>query len=118
MYARAILIVFATMLTYGCASMHDSPEYHRHRNSQLIEPMGGGDFLYFDVITTPEYPADSEAAEDQRMKWLASWMEVRKFCPAGYEVVERREFETLEHNPGNYDLRYKVQCQAPPAADS
>ena len=48
---------------------------------------------------------------EQRMEWLEGWLEVRKLCANGYEILERRPFEFLEHNPAQYDLRYKVQCK-------
>ena len=76
--------------------------------------MNGGDYLWFDVTFTPEYPAEGEAAETARMEWLAGWLEIRKICANGYKILERREFDFLEHNPHRYDLRYKVQCKAPP----
>ena len=49
------------------------------------------------------------------MQWLESWLEVRKLCENGYVILERREFDFLEHNPARYDLRYKVQCEVPTA---
>jgi hypothetical protein len=107
--------VLCTVLVAGCPhSIHDSADYYRHSYSQLSEPMAGGDYLWFDVKLTPEYPEGSEAAEAARMQWLASWLEVRKLCTSGYKVLERREFEFMEHNPARYDLRYKVQCEVAP----
>ena len=81
---------------------------------QLSKPMDGGDYYWYDVKLTPEYPEDSEAAEQRRMEWLSAWLEVRKTCTNGYEILERREFDFMEHNPAQYDLRYKVQCSPPP----
>ena len=104
------------MLLAGCSGMHDSPDFYRHSLSQLSSPLEGGDFLWFDVKLTPEYPDNNEAAEAQRMQWLSDWLEVRKLCINGYDILERREFEYLEHNPARYDLRYKVQCKVAPVS--
>lgn len=106
------IITLSAFLLAGCSSsIHDSADYSRHSLSQLSTPMGGGDFMWFDVKSTPEYPDDNEAAETVRMQWLTSWLANRKMCANGYEIIERREFEFLENNPGQYDLRYKVQCK-------
>jgi len=115
-----VLSVILLILT-GCSAMeslHESPDYYRHSLSQLSKPMEGGDFYWFDVKLTPEYPGASDAAEAARMDWLSTWLESRKACTNGYEIVERREFDFLEHNPAQYDLRYKVQCVPPPVAAS
>jgi hypothetical protein len=51
------------------------------------------------------------------MAWLDSWLEVRKLCPDGYEILDRRPFETLDYNPAHHDLRYELRCKsAGPAA--
>ena len=110
------VLLVAGMALAGCTqSIHDSPDFYRHSLSQLSQPMEGGDFLWYDVKLTPEYPDDSEEAEAQRMDWLEKWLASRKMCGSGYKIVERREFEFLEHNPGQYDLRYKVRCAVAPA---
>jgi len=109
----AIMLVLA-----GCSQMHESQDYLRHTNSRLTAPLAGGDFLWFDVKVTPELPLENEAAEQQRQIWLQSWLMQRGLCPAGYEILERRPFEFLEHNPARLDIRYKVQCivEAPEVA--
>ena len=53
-----------------------------------------------------------------RMQWLEGWLERRGLCVHGYEVLERRAFDFLEHNPARYDLRYKVQCTVAPPDES
>jgi hypothetical protein len=112
-------VAVTAVLIAGCSgSIHDSKDYYRHSLSQLSTPMDGGDYLWYDVKLTPEYPESSEAAEDQRLQWLSDWLAVRKICDNGYEILERREFEFLEHNPARYDLRYKVQCSTPPVEDA
>ena len=113
---RASYIFFFPLflLVGGCATMHESQDFARHTMSQLSSPLDQGDYFWFDVKTTPELPEKSAAAEARRMEWLAAWLETRKLCGAGYEIIERRPFEFLEHNPARYDLRYKVQCEVPP----
>jgi hypothetical protein len=111
LFAAAILIASSVLLSACSTSIHDSADYYRHSLSQLSTPMGGGDFMWFDVKLTPEYPDNNEAAETVRMQWLTAWLANRKMCMNGYDVIERREFEFLEHNPAQYDLRYKVQCE-------
>ena len=108
------LFLFTCALMLGLAacgpSIHDSKDFERHSLSQLSAPRDGGDFVWFDVKLTPEYPEKNDLAEQKRMQWLEDWLAVRKMCANGYEILERRKFEFLEHNPGQYDLRYKVQC--------
>ena len=111
-------LLACSFILAACSAMdaaHDSPDYYRHSLSQLSEPLDGGDYLWFDVKLTPEYPDQSEVAEEQRMEWLTAWLEVRKICANGYDIIERRPFDFLEHNPARYDLRYKVRCAPPPA---
>ena len=96
----------------GCAGMHESKDYRRHSLSQLSVPLEGGSFFWFDVSLSPELPDGDSAAEAVRMEWLADWLETRKQCNNGFEIIERRAFTYLEHNPANYDLRYKVRCKA------
>ena len=98
-------------------SIHDSPDFYRHSYSQLSTPMSGeGGYYWFDVKLTPEFPDNNDAAEAVRMQWLEEWLAIRKTCLPGFEVLERRPFDFLEHNPGQYDLRYKVTCLVVPPA--
>ena len=101
----------AILLLTGCASMHESPDFTRHRYSQLVEPYDRKDVVYFDAMFDASYPDGDPGAEAQRMQWLGEWLEVRKMCPGGHEVVNRRSFDMLEYNPGNYDVRYEVRCK-------
>ncbi len=95
--------------------MHESPDFQRHRLSQVVVPYDKNDLIYFDVTITPEYPDDDAAAEETRMKWLGQWLDTRGMCPSGFEIVERRPFEFLEDNPARHDLRYEVRCRTEPA---
>ena len=97
----------------SCAAMHESPDFERHRLSQLTIPADRNDVFFFDVTINTQYPPDDPAAEEQRMKWHTAWLDVRDMCPGGFEIVQRREFGFLEHNPARFDLRYEVKC-APP----
>jgi hypothetical protein len=115
----AVLLAAAT-LAGGCAAFDTPNTYNRHRLSDITEPrdgMGGdgGDVLFFDVSVTAEFPDNNAAAEATRMTWLAEWLESRAMCPAGHEVVNRRPFDFMEHNPARRDLRYEVRCKAAPA---
>jgi hypothetical protein len=106
----------------GCAAFDSPDTYNRHRLSDITEPRAGsgadsGDLFYFDVTVTPEFPDQDAAAEATRMTWLTEWLEARAMCPNGHEVLRRRAFDFLEHNPARRDLRYEVRCKpAVPAA--
>ena len=122
--ARTLWVTLLLVLGLtGCSamdSMHESPDYYRHSLSQLSQPLDGtsSDFFWFDVKFSPEYPDNSEAAEAVRMQWLTTWLESRKTCLNGYEILERRAFDFSEHNPARYDLRYKVQCVVLPPPET
>ncbi|MGI9292298.1 MAG: hypothetical protein ACR2QG_13625 [Gammaproteobacteria bacterium] len=109
------IAILSLLMLWGCSpSIHESREFERHSMSQLSTPRDGGDYVWFDVKLTAEFPDNNEYAEDKRMEWLEGWLEVRNICGNGYEIIERREFGYLEHNPARYDLRYKVQCKVMP----
>jgi len=101
-------------------SMSNSADYDRHRMSRLVMPMdgvGSQDTMIFEATISPSLPADDSSAEEQRMAWLDSCLEVRKLCPDGYEILDRRPFDTLDYNPAHHDLRYELRCKsAGPAA--
>ena len=110
----ALLIMLAGLLA-GCAdSLEKSTDFDRHRYSQLVRPYDRPDAIYFDVIFSPDYPAEDAAAEAVRLTWLAGWLEQRHLCPAGFEVAERRPFDYLEDNPARYEQRYVVRCKPAP----
>ncbi len=112
---RAWAVVVAAAVLAACTSAHESPDFHRHRLSQLAEPFDRKDVLYFDVTLDPAYPDNDPVAEATRMQWLSVWLEKRKMCPAGFDIVERRPFDMLEHNPARHDIRYEVKCRTGPA---
>ena len=98
--------------------MHESKDFERVTYSQISLPLSGGNYYWFDVKLSAEFPDENAAAEQQRMLWLAGWLERRGLCPAGHDILERRPFEFLEHNPARYDLRYKIQCKVPPPEEA
>jgi hypothetical protein len=93
-----------------------SPDFERHRLSQVTQPRAGApDVFFFDVRYASEYPAEGAAAEAVRREWLRAWVKQRALCPGGHEVVRVREFDFLEDNPARYDRRYEVRCTSPGA---
>jgi hypothetical protein len=118
--ALAVLLAAGTA---GCAAPgQKNADFDRHRFSQLVQPYGQPEGqperLFFDVRYPPEYPRDDLAAEEARFRWLAAWLELRKMCPAGHDVVRRRSFDYLEDNPAGFTERWEVACRQPqrPAA--
>jgi hypothetical protein len=110
----AVRGIIPALLVTACAGMHESPDFERHRYSQIVVPYDHPDLMYFDVATNAQYPAADPAAEATRMEWLAAWLKQRGMCYESFEVVQRRPFEFLEQNPGRYQLRYEVRCKAEP----
>lgn len=100
----------------GCAGMEQSPDFERHNESRLTVPYERDDVVYFDVKLSPTYPDGDEAAEEKRMEWLQSWLDLKSLCPNGFEIVNRRPFRFEEMNAGRYDLRYEVACETPAAS--
>ncbi len=98
----------------GCTGMLESDDFERHRGSQLVMPLNGGDIFYFDARITPQLPDDDPAAEARRVTWLESWLQLRKLCGSGYEILARRPFRFQESNPGRFDLRYELRCRSQP----
>ena len=64
---RALLQAGVLVVTAGCAAMHESPDFERHRLSQLVEPYDRTDVYYFDATFTPAYPDGDPDAEAVRM---------------------------------------------------
>jgi len=103
--------VLLAVVLVGCSSIHESPDFVRHSYSQLSEPFERNDVVYFDAVFDPNYPDGDPVAEAKRMEWLSGWLEQRKMCADGYEILKRRPFDMLENNPGRYDIRYEVKCK-------
>lgn len=112
--ALAALTVLVLGLLAGCTDIHQSPDFERHRHSQLFQPYDKPDRIYFDVRFSTDYPADDPAAEGVRQQWLTAWLRQRGLCPGGHEAGPGRPFDYLEDNPARYDRRYEVRCLPPP----
>lgn len=112
------LLIAGTMILAvlaSCTAIPPSTDYDRHRLSEITLPHERGEVFYFDAAVDSAFPADDAAAESARMRWLDEWLKLRRMCPDGHEVLERRSFGFLEDNPARRDLRYEVRCR-PPAA--
>lgn len=97
----------------GCAAVDDKTDYHRHTMSDLREDWRNPGTLLFEASSSSLYPADSDAAEEIRMEWLAAWMKRTGYCPAGWEVLSRSKIEPGEVHARRHDLRYELQCAEP-----
>ncbi len=111
---RRVATVFAAMMLGACMNIHESPDFERHRYSQVVEPYDRKDVMYFDVTFSAEYPDNDEAAETIRMEWLEDWLEQRKMCREGFEILARRDFDMMEDNPARHDVRYEFKCRTKP----
>jgi len=96
----------------ACAGTGEK-DYDRHRMSAIGVSAADPGVYVFEAKISPKFPADSAAAEQVRLDWLADWMTRRDFCSGGYEVLERRPFAPDEPNPYRSDLRYTVKCAEP-----
>lgn len=76
--------------------------------SRLWADADGG--IVFEASISPDYPLDSPAAEQERENWIGQWLERKRMCPAGFEVIERVRIGSAADNPYQHDLRYKVRC--------
>ena len=106
-----LMTVFVTALT-GCANSGRTL-FDRHSLSRLYVP-DDGDGLVFEATTNASYPADSAAAEAERMEWIDQWLAQRKICDAGFEVKDRIAIGSAADNPYRHDLRYQLRCAEPP----
>lgn len=107
-------VALALGATAGCASLDDHYDYKRHTMSDLREDWRQPGILLFEASTSTLYPADSDAAEEVRMEWLAGWMKRSNYCPAGWEIMSRAEISPMEVHARRHNLRYEVKCAAGP----
>ncbi len=112
--ARAIAIAFfSALVASGCAALDDKTDFHRHTMSDLREDWRRPGILLFEASSSPQFPADSEAGEQERMAWLAGWMRRGGYCPAGWEILSRSKIDPAEVHSRRHDLRYEVRCVSP-----
>jgi len=112
--ARDIAAPFlAVLVATGCAAWDDKTDYHRHTMSDLREDWRRPGILLFEASSSTQFPADSEAGEQERMTWLAGWMKRGGYCPAGWEILSRSKIGPAEVHVRRHDLRYEVRCVSP-----
>jgi hypothetical protein len=111
----AILLLVPLLLAGqgGCAAMEDKTDYHRHSMSDLREDWRRPGILLFEASSSSLFPAESEAAEEVRMEWLAAWMKRTGYCPAGWELLSRSDIDPREVHVRRHDLRYELRCVGP-----
>jgi hypothetical protein len=107
------LVLSLAVLMGGCETIGRT-DFERHSMSSLRAlPDSNDDLLLFEAKISVQYP-DSPSGDVKRMEWANDWMEVRGFCPDGFEVVSRRLYTRADNNPYMYDLRYELRCLPPP----
>jgi hypothetical protein len=94
----------------GCAAIADKSDYHRHSMSELREDRRSPGILLFEASSSPQFPADSDAAEAARMEWLEAWMKRMGHCPDGWEILSRSKIDPGEVHARRRDLRYRLKC--------
>ncbi len=105
-----ISVLLGVMVLAGCADIHNSVDYDRHQMSNLRPSEDNPSHYVFEAQLSPKYP-DTEAGEEARMEWVATWMELQHDCPDGFEVLDRRSIAPNEPNRYRSDLRYEVACR-------
>jgi hypothetical protein len=105
--------LFALLIATGCAAWDENPDFHRHAMSDLREDWRRPGVFLFEASSSTQFPADSEAGEQERMTWLAGWMRRTGYCPAGWEVLSRSKIAPAEVHARRHDLRYEVRCVSP-----
>jgi hypothetical protein len=112
---RLSLAVFWLLLAglAGCAALQDKSDYYRHSMSDFREDWRRPGILLFEATSSSQFPADTQAGEAARMKWLAAWMKQTRSCPAGWEVRSRAPIDASEVHVRRHDLRYELSCTDP-----
>jgi hypothetical protein len=106
-------VVSAALMAIGCAAWDDKTDFHRHTMSDLREDWRRPGIFLFEASSSTQFPADSEAGEQERMTWLAGWMKQNRYCPAGWEILSRSKIDPAEVHSRRHDLRYEVRCVSP-----
>ena len=109
------IVTAAAVLGLTACAASPSDGYERHGLSRLVAVPGSGSEFVFEAGEPPAASAQTgEDAEAVRLRWLAEWLEVQGLCPAGHEVVDKRQFGPFEYNPMNAKYRYLVRCRRAP----
>ncbi|MEO1576780.1 MAG: hypothetical protein AAFU65_17670 [Pseudomonadota bacterium] len=77
--------------------------------SRIILTPNSSDIV-FEASVSPDYPLDSEVAEEERRRWIEQWLERSDTCPNGFEVLKRERLGSAADNPYQHDLRYTLRC--------
>ncbi len=104
---RGIWALLLCLTVSGCISGKSLQD--RHSMSRLVTTPGS-DSITFEASVSPDYPADSEAAEREREDWMRQWLERARICGNGFEVVKRVPIGSAADNPYRHDLRYTLRC--------
>lgn len=78
--------------------------------SRLVISPDSSDII-FEASTGPDYPADSELAEEERRRWISQWLDRSDTCPNGFTIVDRVRIGDAADNPYRHDLRYTLRCK-------
>lgn len=101
------LVLLGSLLGVSACATNNS--FDRHNLSRLWVDDESGK-IFFDATVSPQYPRDSEAAEEERAKWVEEWLKVRNQCLSGHEIVNRRVLGRHEDSVYRHHLRYEVTC--------
>lgn len=86
---KRIYALFVAMLIAGCAFTDRIGQ----TSFEPIESNGQVKTFKYVARSTGYTPANSESAEQLRMKWLDEWIADNHYCQAGYRITSRREVD-------------------------
>lgn len=103
-----LLLSAVAMLIGACAV-----NYNLERLSQTeFRPIGDSAFEFKALSSPLLRPEDSIGAEEERIRWLESYLDDNDLCPDGYEITQRRTVLLLEGLLGSsHDIYYSVRCK-------
>lgn len=117
---RGTMIFALVIAQFGCVggeSLEDRLSgkslQDRHSMSRLYISPSGSDIV-FEASVGPDYPLDSAAAEAEREAWMSQWLDRKRMCQDGFEIMDRQEIGSAIDNPYQHDLRYTLRCVSPP----
>lgn len=98
------LIVAVTMANLAACAAVDRPAMTE------FEPLEGDSFR-FEADADVIYPAASPTAEEERMRWLRTWLDNNSMCADGYRITERKVVLTSEALLGEVNrIYYRGEC--------